>query len=236
MNASQPPSRKTEFWNGVKATFPLVVGAIPFGIIYGALAVTSGLSARATLGMSLFVFAGSSQFIAAGLVASGAGVGTIVMTTFIVNLRHALYATTLAPHMKHLSQKWLLPLGFWLTDETFVVTAQRYDQPEASPYKHWFALGSAVFMYTNWQLCTAIGLVAGQAIPDPGSWGLDFAMVVTFIGMLVPMVVNRPVLAAVLVAGASAVLANNLPNQIGLFIAAILGIGAGVAAERVSEK
>ena len=236
MNNPPIASRRSEFWNGAKATFPLVVGAIPFGIIFGALAVTSGLSIPGTMGMSAFVFAGSSQFIAAGLIATGAGVGTIILTTFIVNLRHALYATTLAPHMKYLSQKWLVPLGFWLTDETFVVAAQRYDRPDSSPYKHWFTLGSALFMYINWQLCTYIGLIAGSAIPDPASWGLDFAMIVTFIGMLVPMVKDRPVLIAVLVAGVSAVASNGLPNQMGLFIAALLGITAGIIAERSSTS
>jgi len=236
MNTLYPYSRKSEFWTGVKATFPLVVGAIPFGIIFGALAVTSGLSPWGTMGMSAFVFAGSAQFIAAGLVASGTSIGTIVLATFIVNLRHALYASTLAPHMKHLSHKWLVPLGFWLTDESFVVTAGRYDQPDSSPYKHWFFFGSAVFMYTNWQLCTYIGLVAGQAIPDPKSWGLDYAMIVTFIGMLVPMVKTRPVIVAILVAGVTALLTNSLPNQIGLFIAAILGISAGIFAERTSKR
>jgi 4-azaleucine resistance transporter AzlC len=185
------------------------------------------------MGMSLFVFAGSAQFIAAGLIAAEANLGAIVLTTFIVNLRHALYATTLAPHMKHLPQKWLLPLGFWLTDETFVVAVQRYEHPEPSPYKHWFTLGSAVFMYMNWQLCTFIGLVAGKAIPDPASWGLDFAMIVTFIGMLVPGVKNRPVLIAVLVSGASALVAREVPNQMGLIIAALLGITAGVMSETV---
>jgi 4-azaleucine resistance transporter AzlC len=235
MNKPQIPSRKSEFWNGVKATFPLVVGALPFGIIFGALAMTAGLSTAGTMGMSALVFAGSSQFIAVGLASAGAGMGTIILTTFIVNLRHALYSTTLAPHMKHLSQKWLLPLGFWLTDETFVVAAQRYDQPDLSPYKHWFTLGSAVFMYTNWQLCTYIGLIAGRAIPDPANWGLDFAMIVTFLGMLIPMVKDRPVFIAVLVAGISALIANSLPNQMGLFIAALLGIAAGVFAERLSS-
>ncbi len=231
MNA-QPPARKTEFWNGFKATIPLVIGAIPFGIIFGALAVTAGLSPAATMGMSLFVFAGSSQFIAAGLVASGASVGIIILTTWIVNLRHALYATTLAPNMKHLPQKWLLPLGFWLTDESFVVTANRFNEGDVAPHRHWFLFGSALFMYTNWQLCTFIGLVAGQAIPDPASWGLDFAMVVTFTGIVVPMVQTRPMLLAVTVAGITAVAANGLPNQLGLFLAAILGIAVGIRAER----
>ncbi len=234
MTATTPPStRKSEFWAGVKATIPLVVGGIPFGIIFGAVAVTSGISPAGAAGMSLFVFAGSSQFIATGLVASGTSVLIIILTTFVVNLRHALYSATLAPHVKGLPQRWLIPLGFWLTDETFVVAANRYNQPDKSPYKHWFYLGSAVFMYTDWQVSTWLGLWVGQSIPDPRSWGLDFAMIVTFIGMLVPMMRDRATLAAVAVAGATALLANGLPNQLGLMAAALLGILAGVLAERL---
>lgn len=227
-----PPTRWREFWAGVKATFPLVVGAIPFGIIYGALAVNSGISAAGTLSMSLFVFAGSSQFIATGLVASGASTAIIVLTTFVVNLRHALYSATLGPHMKHLSHKWLLPLGFWLTDESFVVVASRYEQEDNSPFKHWYFLGSAIFMYSNWQLSTYVGIVAGQSIPNAASWGLDFAMVVTFIGMLVPLVKGRSTLIAAVVAGGVALVAAGLPSQLGLLAAAIVGILAGVIAER----
>ena len=229
-------TRKSEFIGGFKATFPLVVGAVPFGIIFGALSVNAGLSIKGTMGMSLFVFAGSSQFIAAGLLATGASVGTIILTTFIVNLRHALYATTLAPHMKYLSQKWLLPLGFWLTDETFLVSVQRYNQDDRSPYKHWFMFGSAIFMYTNWQICTLIGVMTGSAISDPAGWGLDFAMVATFIGMLVPMVKDRAILGAICVAAVCALILNGLPNQIGLFSATLLGIMTGIFLERVSEK
>ena len=236
INNPLPPTRKYEFWSGVKATIPLVVGAIPFGIIYGALAVNSGLSATGSLAMSLVVFAGSSQFIATGLVASGASTAVIILTTFVVNLRHALYSATLAPHMKHLSHKWLLPLGFWLTDESFVVVANRYNQDDDSPNKHWFFLGSAIFMYSNWQVSTYIGIIAGKSIPDPASWGLDFAMVVTFIGMLVPLVSGNPTLIAVVVAGIVALLANGLPNKLGLLLAALFGILAGVIAEKRSSK
>lgn len=223
---------RSEFRAGMKAIIPLVVGAIPFGIIFGALASTSGLSPAATQGMSLFVFAGSAQFIAAGLVASGTSTIIIVLTTLVVNLRHMLYATTLAPHMQDLPHRWLLPLGFWLTDESFVVAIQRYQQLDQSPYKHWFFLGSAVLMYANWQLCTFIGILAGQWIDDPMRWGLDFAMIVTFIGMLVPMVRTRPMFAAVFVAGAAALILRGLPHQLGLIAAALAGVAAGVLLEQ----
>jgi len=223
-------SRKDEFWAGVKAIFPLVVGAAPFGIIFGALATTAGLTKWAAQGMSLFVFAGSAQFIAAGLIAQGSSLLVIVVTTLVVNLRHMLYAATLAPHTKNLSQRWLLPLGFWLTDESFVVVIKRYLQPDESPHKHWFYLGSAVFMYTNWQLCTYIGIIAGGLIDDPLKWGLDFAMIVTFIGMLVPMVKDKSTGSAVLAAGVSAFLMRNLPNKLGLIFSALIGLGVGMLA------
>jgi 4-azaleucine resistance transporter AzlC len=227
--------RRVEFWHGVKATLPMVVGAIPFGIIFGAVAVNSGLSAWATAAMSAFVFAGSSQFVAAGLVAGGAGIAIIVLTTFVVNLRHSLYAATLAPHVRHLPQRWLLPLGFTLTDETFVVVAEHYARPGDAANRHWFYLGSSVIMYLNWQICTWIGIVAGQSLPNPAGWGLDFALVVTFIGMLMPGLRTRPIVACSVAAGAVALLAAGLPNQLGLIIAALAGVAAGVLTERLAQ-
>ena len=108
-------SARSEFFAGMRAIIPLVIGATPFGMLFGALAVSVGLSWWATMGLSLIVFAGSSQFVAAGLVGQGASVGIIVLTTFVVNLRHALYAASLGPYLRHLSHRWLVPLGFLLT-------------------------------------------------------------------------------------------------------------------------
>lgn len=224
-------TKRSEFIAGMRDTLPLEVGAVPFAIVFGVLALNSGFSPLGAMGLSLFVFAGSSQFIGVTLAGAGAALWVIVFTTFIVNLRHALYSATLSPHMKHLSQKWLLPLGFWLTDETFVMVIARYNRDDDSPYKHWYHLGSSVFMYVNWSVFTLIGIVAGQAIPDLSKWGLDFAMYVTFIGMLIPLIKSRPVLLAAVVGGLSAVLFNGLPNQMGLIVAALLGVAAGVIAE-----
>ena len=102
------------FLDGAKATIPLIVGAIPFGILFGTLAGPSGLSVAATLAMSLFVFAGSAQFIALGLLASGAGIGIVIATTFVVNLRHLLYSAALVEKVKHLPQRWRIMMAFGL--------------------------------------------------------------------------------------------------------------------------
>lgn len=224
-------TRRLEFWAGVRDTLPLVIGAIPFGIIFGTLSSKAGLSPAGTMGMSLFVFAGSAQFIAMGLVGAGTAWPMIVLTTFVVNFRHLLYTATLLPHLRRLPRHWQAVLAFGLTDETFAVAVGRWRQADSQPHKHWYQLGSMLFMYTNWNICTAVGLVAGRVLSDVGGWGLDFAMVAAFIGMVLPYLKDKPNYVAVLVSGASALLFYGLPHKLGLIIATLLGIAAGVAAE-----
>lgn len=215
---------------------PLVVGAIPFGIIFGTLAANNGLSFWGAMAMSTFVFAGSSQFIALGLLGVGTAIPLIILTTIVVNLRHLLYAVSLVPYVRHLPQAWKLSLGFWLTDEAFAVAIVRYHQDDSSPYKHWYHLGSSLLMYGNWLLCTLLGLTVGQMIPNAASWGLDFAMSATFIGMIIPYLITQPMLVAVLVAGVMSILAHGLPHQLGLMVAAITGVIAGVITEKLSIR
>jgi 4-azaleucine resistance transporter AzlC len=229
-------SPRGEFLAGVKATIPLVIGAIPFDIIFGALAITSGISPLGAAAMSVFVFAGSAQFIGVGLVAQGVATPIIVLTTLVVNLRHALYGATLAPFVKHLPQRWLLPLGYMLTDESFVIASTHYNEPGDPRYKHWYFLAANLTIFIPWQICTWIGIVAGTLIPDPARFGLDFAMSVTFIGMLVPLLKSRPVVAAVVVAGVVAVLTYTMPNKIGLMIAALAGVATGVIVEAMTGE
>jgi 4-azaleucine resistance transporter AzlC len=229
-------TRRSEFLAGMRDTFPLTVGGIPFSIIFGASALNAGLSAAAAMGLSVIVFAGSAEIVAVNLVGQGVGIPLIVFTTFIINVRHALYSATLSPHVKHLSQRWLLPLGFWLTDETFAVVITRYSQPDTSPFKHWYHLGSSVLEYMAWNFGTLVGIVAGQSIPNLSQYGLAFAMDVTFIGMIMPQLKNRPLVLAALVAGLSAVALNNVPNKLGLIIAVFIGIAVGLIAETLSPN
>lgn len=220
---------------GARDTIPVIVGAIPFGIIFGALAINAGLSVAATIGMSLFVFAGSSQFVAAGLVAQGAGILVIVATTFVVNLRHALYSASLGPYLSKLSHRWLLPLGFWLTDETYAVVIQRYARDDDSPNRHWYHLGSSVAMYSNWLLCTVVGIAAGTQLKGMADWGLEFAMVVTFIGIVVPLLKNMPMILCAVVSGVVAVLLREMPSQLGLMLGALAGIAIAMVVDAVAS-
>ncbi|OHD17892.1 MAG: hypothetical protein A2087_11325 [Spirochaetes bacterium GWD1_61_31] len=204
--------RQREFLTGARDTIPLLIGAFPFGLIYGTLAMSAGLSVAAAFAMSLFVFAGSAQFIAVGLFALGAAPPVIIVTTFIVNLRHLLYAANLLPFLGGLSRRWRLALSFMLTDEVFAVAAKRYAQVDGSSDKHWYHLGSSLAMYLNWQLCCALGILAGGLIPGIERLGLDIAMYVTFIGMVVPSVRDLPMALAVGVAALAALACPTTPG------------------------
>ncbi len=222
----------SQFFKGAKDTFPLIVGAVPFGIIFGTLATTAGLSFAATMGMSLFVFAGSSQFVCVSLVTAGTAWPMIVLTTFVVNLRHMLYGATMVPFYKKLHPLWKMVLAFGLTDETFAVAVTRYMQKDDTSNRQYYNLGSMVFMYTNWNLCTLIGLTAGKTFPGISEWGLDFAMPATFIGIVIPYLVSKPMWASVITAGTVSIVAGGLPHKFGLMVAAIAGVTVGLVCEK----
>ena len=229
-------TRRQEFLTGARDCVPLLLAAAPFGLIYGALAIASGLSAAAAMAMSLIVFAGSAQFVAVGLVAVGTPVSIIIITTFIVNLRHMLYSATLLPYLKHLPQRWRIPLAFLLTDETFAVTVHRFQKGDNSPYKHWYQLGSSIAMYVNWQIWCVLGLILGDRIPDAASWGLDVAMPIAFIGLTIPFVRNMPMVVCVFSAGACGLLTVGLPYKLGVIISALAGVLAGLITEVAARK
>lgn len=222
------------FLQGARDIIPLLIAAAPFGIVFGALAQANGLSVLATMGMSALVFAGSSQFVAATLVGVGAALPVILLTVFIVNLRHMLYAISLMPRVADLPQKLRLIMSFWLTDEAYATLSKRLlDEPQM-PYFYVYYLGAAFAMYFNWQCCTWIGIILGQQVPDLTKWGLDIAMVVAFVGIVVPILQNKAQWACAGVAFFSAILTHAWPHQTGLLFSSLLAIAVGVILSRDS--
>jgi len=213
------------FWAGVRAELPLLIGVFPFGMIYGALALNAGLSPAAAQMMSSIVFAGSAQFVTTQLIHESAPVLIVVLTIAVVNLRHMLYSASLAPYLKNLSVRWKVLLSYLLTDEAYAPTIIKYEEEGVTPTSHWFLLGAGFSLWFNWQVSTALGIFLGAAIPE--SWPLDFALPLTFIAMVVPVLKNRPAIASALCAGLIALLAYGLPFKLGLILAALTGIVVG---------
>lgn len=217
------------FWAGVRAEFPLLVGVFPFGLIYGALALGAGLSPAAAQMMSSIVFAGSAQFITAQLVRDAAPGLIIVLTIAIVNLRHMLYSASVAPYVEHLPRRWKTVLAYLLTDEAYAAVGLHHESNGLTLTGHWFFLGAGLALWTTWQISSALGIFLGAALPS--AWPLDFALPLTFIAMVMPVLKDKPMLAAALSAGAVALLAQGLPFKLGLILAALVGIVTGTVLE-----
>lgn len=219
-----------EFWLGVRAELPILVGVVPFGMIYGISALSIPLTPLDAQAMSSVVFAGASQFVLLQLIQANAPLAVMLATGFVVNLRHALYSASLSPYTRHLSLGWKVILSYLLTDEAYAVAITHYNQPDENPYKHWYFLGAGLTLWMGWQFSTAMGIFLGKEVP--AAWGLDFTLPLTFIAIVVPSLKDRAGVLAALVAGVVAVVAAGMPYGLGVLTAALAGIIVGLGSER----
>ena len=208
---------------------PILLGVAPFGLIYGALAMNAGLTAAAAQAMSSILFAGSAQFIAAQLIGTGTSGLVILMVVFVVNLRHALYSASVAPHIRQLRPAWKLLLSYLLTDEAYAVTITHYGREGDSPDRHWYFLGAGLTLWSAWQVSTAVGIFVGAQIPQ--DWPLSFILPLTFIALVVPAIRDRAAALAAVAASLVGLLTVSMPLRTGLLAAALIGILAGLGLE-----
>lgn len=143
------PTRRQEWLAGLRGVAPLLVGAIPFGLIYGVLAMRASLPASMAQGMSAIIFAGSAQFITTQLLTEQAPLLVILLTATIVNLRHMLYSASMAPYLQSLHWGWKALLAYLLTDEAYVVAISRYMAP-ATTHRLTIGLGMICLYGLQW--------------------------------------------------------------------------------------
>jgi len=181
---------------------PIVLGYVPIGMAYGLLARQSGLGVWETLGLSILVYAGASQFIAVSMLSGGIDAAIIIGTVFVVNLRHVLMSASLSPMLASWDKLSRVSLGRMLTDESYVLHAVHFSGGEMDPAA---AITLNVTAYLSWVLAGFAGYNLGNIIENPRAWGLDFALSAMFIGLLIPVCGNRPSVAAALCGGIASV-------------------------------
>jgi 4-azaleucine resistance transporter AzlC len=225
----------------MRAELPLMLGVAPFGLIFGALAAQLGVPTSIAQAMSSIIFGGSSQFIAAPLIVTATPPLVLVLTVFVVNLRHALYSASVAPYLERLSPLWKGLLAYLLTDEAYVVAIAHFHAPgsraahvDVPDERHWFLLGAGVTLWVFWQMSTAVGVLVGTQVPK--EWSLDFALPLTFIALVMPMLRSRAYVAAAVSAGAVGLLTFGLPYKLGLVLAAVFGIVVGMVVEAWTNR
>ena len=229
-----PPSALREFLTGVREESPLLLGVVPFGMIFGVLGIEAGIDPVAVFFMSSIVFGGASQVVFAQLAAAGAGGLVIASTVGIVNLRHMLYSARMASYLAGLGRGWKILLSYLLTDEAFFVSLNRIETRPPGPNMHYHLLGSGLTLWTSWQFATLAGILLGETIPP--EWSLEFALPLTFLALLVPQIRSWAVAAAVVAAGGAALLVQGLPWNLWVIAAAAIGMAAGYATDEILRR
>lgn len=208
----------------------MLVGMVPFGFVAGVAAVAAGMTPLEGMALSVLSFSGIAQLVTAQLVAVGSPLAVTIGAAFVVSLRFLMYSAALAPHLAHLPRRWRTLLAYLMTDQSFAMAVQRFAAGGDKAHRHFHMLGASVLLWITWQVSVAMGVLAGAQVP--ASWSLDFAVVLTFLALLVPAVRTRADLAAAIVAAAVALAAAGLPYRLALIVASIAGIAAGMAIER----
>ena len=227
-------TRRSEFLHGIKDELPILIGVLPFGMIYGVTALSAGIPAPLAQAMSGIVFAGSAQFVIAQLIAAGTPALVVILTACIVNIRHLLYSASVGSYTRKLHPLWRWVLAYLLTDEAYAVTIAHYQQPGDNRQKQWYFFGAGLALWTTWQLSTAAGIFLGGQIP--ASWSLDFASTLTFIALVVPTLKDHVSTTVALIAGLTALLVIALPLKLGIAVAAVVGIALGLMLEIQKTK
>lgn len=212
---------------------PLLLGVIPFGLILGATAAVGSVGGALGWSTSWIIFGGSAQFVTIGLLDGGAAAAVVIATALVVQSRHLLYSAALAPHFRDFGAGWRYGLPYLLTDQAFAVSIVAYEELEDPAAKRWFYIGAAMSLWIVWQITTLLGAILGAEVPE--SWSLDFAIPLVFLALLMPLLKNRPALAAALTAGVVSVVAWSAPYSLGLIIGAFAGIVAGMLVERAAR-
>ncbi|MFC5466311.1 AzlC family ABC transporter permease [Lederbergia graminis] len=223
------------FLDGVRACIPTLLGYLSIGFAAGVVGKTAGLSVAEIGLMSLLIYAGSAQFIAAGMIAVNASAAAIIFTIFFVNLRHLLLSAALSPYLRHLSPLKNTLIGSLLTDETFGVAMNEATSKKILSEKWMHGLNVAA--YINWFLATIAGAYFGEWIQDPEQFGLDFALPSMFIGLLIlQMFARKKWLLDIIVALSGVVIAVGVSlvtsTSIGVIVAIIGAATIGMAVEK----
>ena len=170
------------FLKGIKDVSPLMIPVVPFGIIFGVLAIELGFNGYTTMGMSIIIFGGASQIIFLQLFSAGASSLIILSSVGAVNSRHLLYGAVLSEHLSDLKLSWKIIISYFLVDQAFAVS-NSYLKNNNDKNKHFHLFGAGVTCWTIWQITTFIGIILGSVIPD--KLGLTFAIPLTFLALLI---------------------------------------------------
>ena len=235
LNTHTLPNDDEGFWKGIRDCVPTMLGYLSIGFAAGVVEKTAGLSIAEIALMGLLLYAGSGQFIAAGMIAASNPISAIVFTVFFINLRHLLLSAAVSPYFRHLPPWKNMVVGSLLTDETFGVAINHLQNKRQASYR--WMIGLNISAYLNWVIANLAGGYFGKWIPNPEAFGLDFALSGMFIGLLVIQILSQKkyfVDIAVAISAVAIVIMVSFfsSGSAGVIVATILASTIGMVIER----
>ncbi len=227
---------KSYFWKGFRDGAPFVFVAMPFGLLFGVFATEAGLNIIQTMAFSATVFAGAAQFTALQLLQDNTPTVIVLISALAVNLRVAMYSASLTPYLGAAPLWQRACAAYLIVDQSYACSMIRFEkEPDMTvPQRLIYFFGSVTPITPLWVLGTYLGAVLGTQIPD--SWALDFALPITFLAMIGPMMRTLAHVVAALVAIVVALLTVAVPFNLGLLIAGAAGMAAGAQVELMLER
>ena len=210
------------FLKGIIDVSPLMIPVVPFGLIFGVLAIDVGFTPLQAMGMSLIVFGGASQIVLLQLFSGGASSLVIISSVGAVNSRHLLYGAVVSEHLSDLKLIWKIIISYFLIDQAFAISNEYFKKnKERNRYFHLVGGGAACWII--WQSTTLLGIILGSAIPE--KLGLSFAVPLTFLALLVNDFRKFTNLVVIIVSGSVATLGYNfIPFKAYVIFAALAGL------------
>ncbi len=216
---------------GASDMLPLSFAVLPWGILFGSLAVQRGFDWLEAQLFSGIVFGGAVQIVTVELMANNASLFTVLFSAFVISSRHFLYGLALRERLSIKPLRWRLGLGFLLTDELFALSGDR--RAYRNRFRLYYALGAGGSFYLAWNLWTFIGIFAGTSLPNLTELGLDFAIAATFIALVLPDIKTLASFSASVVAGVASVTFTLWEFDLSLVCAALLAMCVGFSIEKV---
>nr|WP_301538019.1 AzlC family ABC transporter permease [Providencia rettgeri] len=231
MYSQQHHSWQKAMMNGAVHTAPLNLAVIPWGVLAGSMAVETGLDFWQSLAMSAMVFAGAAQLVTLGLLNSGAGYITIIISVFFITSQHLLYGLTLRPQVKDFTTPQRLSIGFLLTDELFAISAAKR-QSLSFPY----LFGAGFSFYLVWLITSLCGIAMANIVGDLSRLHLDFSVVATLLAIVVPLTRKISTLCGVIFSLVVAIILSMYSFSSAIVIAGVGGMFVSVAVSRLLRE
>ena len=222
------------FFNGVVDVSPLMIPVIPFGLIFGVLAIDIGFSPFETMGMSLIIFGGASQIVLLQLFSGGASSLVIISSVGAVNSRHLLYGAVVSEHLSDLKLIWKIIISYFLIDQAFA-RSNEYLKKNNEKNKYFHLIGGGATCWVVWQTTTFLGIILGSAIPE--KLGLSFAVPLTFLALLVNDFRKLINVIVILISGLVATFGfNYIPYKAYVIVAALIGLFVAMILTKLSKS